>query len=270
MYQNHHHHNHHTGHNPHVHVSTPSPYVQVGSRPYYGNTYGTTYSTYGHNHHHSRRGFFAVGFLVLLPVLLLILLSTTTVGVTTATVTSAGAAGASAAGAIGFGISTLGIGALLMYGAVGLAYLYSGAKECYKGEKNVLDMLKSRIVNENQEGLSFKGVIKSMGAIIWSPFLLIGGLAGVGAKVIVNACCGSKKPCCQSESHLQMSMVESYSKLGTPQSTRDHKPSAPPMHTKGIFRQPTEASDSGYLLDSQNTFNSEYPHLSALMSGQRQ
>ncbi len=89
---------------------------------------------------------------------------------------------ASVGGVAVLSLGTLGIGALILYGSIGLAYLVSSAMDSYKtGQIDI----KSRIINE--EGLSVKGVINSIGAILWSPFILLGGAAGMLTKTIVNA-----------------------------------------------------------------------------------
>ena len=91
-----------------------------------------------------------------------------------------------AAAAVGVSAATiLGIGALVTYGAVGLGYLYFAAKDAYNGDKSLVDIIKSRVFNE--DGWSFKGVMTSIGAILWSPFLLLGALAGMGVKATVQA-----------------------------------------------------------------------------------
>jgi hypothetical protein len=100
----------------------------------------------------------------------------------TATAPTIAAAAIAVNGALS--IATLGIGALIFYASIGTAYLYSAAKECYATDSGVLDLLKSRIVNE--DGWGFKGVVNSLGAVLWSPFLLIGGLAGISIKAIVK------------------------------------------------------------------------------------
>lgn len=77
------------------------------------------------------------------------------------------------------GLSTLSLSALVVYGSIGVAYMFSGAKECYSSEHGPLDLLKSRLTNN--------GLVSTIGAILWSPFLLVGGIAGATAKTVVNA-----------------------------------------------------------------------------------
>ncbi|MDR3503804.1 MAG: hypothetical protein P4L79_14595 [Legionella sp.] len=76
------------------------------------------------------------------------------------------------------GLSTLSLSALIVYGSVGVAYMFSGAKECYSSDHGPLDLLKSRVTNN--------GLVSTLGAILWSPFLLVGGVAGATAKAVVN------------------------------------------------------------------------------------
>ena len=76
------------------------------------------------------------------------------------------------------GLSTLSLSALIVYGSIGVAYMFSGARECYSSDHGPLDLLKSRLNNN--------GFISTLGAVLWSPFLLVGGIAGATAKNIVN------------------------------------------------------------------------------------
>ncbi|WP_058534727.1 hypothetical protein [Legionella saoudiensis] len=76
------------------------------------------------------------------------------------------------------GLSTLSLSALIVYGSIGVAYMFSGARECYSSEHGPLDLLKSRLTNG--------GLFNTIGAVLWSPFLLVGGVAGVAAKAVVN------------------------------------------------------------------------------------
>lgn len=77
------------------------------------------------------------------------------------------------------GLSTLSLSALIVYGSIGVAYMFSGARECYSSDHGPLDLLKSRFTNN--------GLISTLGAILWSPFLFVGGVAGATAKNVVNA-----------------------------------------------------------------------------------
>jgi hypothetical protein len=76
------------------------------------------------------------------------------------------------------GLSTLSLSALIVYGSIGVAYMFSGARECYNSEHSPLDLLKSRITGN--------GFVNTLGAVLWSPFLLVGGVAGATAKAVVN------------------------------------------------------------------------------------
>ncbi len=77
----------------------------------------------------------------------------------------------------------LGLALAAIYGVIGLGYLYYGAKDAYNG-KTLGETITSRLFNH--EGLSFKGLMQSIGAVIWSPFLILGGLLGKGVKALVN------------------------------------------------------------------------------------
>ncbi|MCW8410095.1 hypothetical protein OQJ13_14035 [Legionella sp. PATHC035] len=194
--RHHHHHHNPSSTNPTVHVHTPlyppvSPVrvlpqtaVEIFPRRR-GYSYRQSYSTgpgWG-------SGAFLILAFVVAPIFVLALILKLTlgaVGLAATSLTAAGFTGASATGAMALTVGTLGtlgtlgIGALAFYAILGCAYLSSSAKECYNSDKNVFTMIKSRVVNE--DGLSFMGVIKSVGAVLWSPFLLIGGLAGQGSK----------------------------------------------------------------------------------------
>ncbi|KTD54178.1 transmembrane protein [Legionella sainthelensi] len=173
-----------------------------------------------HTHHHSHHGRYHrhyyntsgwglgslfIGAMIVIPIILIALILKLTVGAYHFATTSmaatglvgakmgvsAGIAAGTSTTGVGVGIGStlafstaLGIGALFVYGVIGMVYLYSSAKECYGSNKNVLHMVKSQVVNE--DGLSFTGAVKSIGAILWSPFLLVGGLAGMGAKAVVQ------------------------------------------------------------------------------------
>ncbi|ARB91899.1 hypothetical protein [Legionella longbeachae] len=176
---------------------------------------------YVHRHHHSHHGRYhrhyyntsgwgfgslLIGAMIVTPIILIALILKLTVGAfhfATTSMTAAGFVGAKMgiSAGIGAGVSAttgsgvvmgstlafstaLGIGALLVYGTIGMLYLYFSAKECYINNHNAFHMFKSQVVNE--DGLSFTGAIKSIGAILWSPFLLIGGLAGMGARAVAQ------------------------------------------------------------------------------------
>lgn len=171
-----------------------------------------------HTHHHGHHGRYhrhyyntsgwglgslLIGAMIVIPIILIALILKLTVGAfhfATTSMAATGLVGAKMGVSVGIasGVSTtgvgigstlafstaLGIGALFVYGTIGMIYLYFSAKECYISNKNVLHMFKSQVVNE--DGLSFTGAVKSIGAILWSPFLLVGGLAGMGAKAVVQ------------------------------------------------------------------------------------
>lgn len=89
-----------------------------------------------------------------------------------------------AVAATGSALFSVGIGALILYASIGAAYLCSAALESYKTDKGPLDILKSQL--NNQDGLSVKGVINAIGAVLWSPFIVLGGLSGMAVKAIAS------------------------------------------------------------------------------------
>jgi hypothetical protein len=90
-----------------------------------------------------------------------------------------------AATATGSALLSFATGALILYASIGLTYFCSAAHECYKTDKGLLDVLKSRFSNEG--GLSAKGIINTIGAVLWSPFLVLGSLSGMAIKSGANA-----------------------------------------------------------------------------------
>lgn len=86
--------------------------------------------------------------------------------------------------ATGSALFSFGIGALILYASIGVAYLCSAGHECYKTEKGPLDILKSRMINQDE--LSVTGVLNSIGAALWSPFIILGGLSGIAIKASVR------------------------------------------------------------------------------------
>jgi hypothetical protein len=92
------------------------------------------------------------------------------------------AGGATATGLTGAAI--LGVGALVTYAAMGLGYLYFAAKDAYSNV-SIKDIFQSRLMDTSAP--SFKGVLSSIGAVLWSPFLLVGALAGMGIRTAVDA-----------------------------------------------------------------------------------
>ncbi|KTD11073.1 transmembrane protein [Legionella gratiana] len=249
MPRNHHTHPGHTHVPPHVHVHAhphvyhPQVHIVPPIRP--------------HVHVHRRYAYYGSGALlvtaaILIPAIIIASLLTPTAGVATSYAASSmtlGAASAGAGTAAAFSAATFGIGALLIYGAIGLGYLYSSAKECYSGNKTVMDVMASRVVNE--DGFSVKGVLKSIGAVVWSPFLLIGGLAGMGVKAAVNAC--NTKKSTNYESLPEVDQKNSASDLRTTRNLSENRnePTAP-FHTKSIF------ADLGKKIEKDVTHSNEY------------
>jgi hypothetical protein len=133
-----------------------------------------------------------VPIVIILNIIKLISIATAPVVVTTTLTSSlAGAASISAGGAaaVGVTIATLGFAALVMYGIVGVGYLYSAAKEAYNSEKSGLDLVASSFIP--QEDWSFRGVLKSAGAVLWLSVMLMGVLSGKAVKAAVQAYKGS-------------------------------------------------------------------------------
>lgn len=218
----------------HVHRHVPTRYYPTGGYVGTGSYPRTNYRA------SSGLGLIGVGLIIGLPLLVglgLIGFLTTPMIYTAAAATSATM----------FSAATFGIGALILYGAVGLAYLYSGAQECFKTNKGILGLLKERVVNT--DGLSFKGITSSIGAVLWTPFLVLGGLAGMAVKAAVNAFSGSKtskdagKPDDKSEDDMQQEGSLSYSaaasKLGVKSTSPvDDVASTPPVsngRSSGLF-----------------------------------
>lgn len=173
---------------------------------------------------------------ILIPAMILALLLSPTASVAGYAASSMTLGAASVGAATAFSAATFGLGALALYAAIGLAYLYSSAKECYSGNKSMMDMMHSRVVNE--EGFTVKGVLKSIGAVVWSPFLLIGGLAGMGVKAAVNAYNARKsssqvdEPLSHVDHTVQNTTCDQVNDLSL--SGKSKEPTAP-FHTKSIF-----------------------------------
>jgi hypothetical protein len=83
----------------------------------------------------------------------------------------------SLAAASTFSSASFMLGAGFVYCLVGIGYAFSAGKECYEGKKNLATLFKSRII----EGHTVTSI---MGAMIWAPFLVIGGLIGMGANAV--------------------------------------------------------------------------------------
>ncbi|KTC89766.1 hypothetical protein OQJ15_01430 [Fluoribacter dumoffii] len=253
--------------NPHAQVYTPySPHVQVSSR-----SPGIDYVPLRTVHTPSRRfystpssgssGIYLLVGMILVPVILVALFLKLTLGgmgYTAASMAATGASAASASGAMALGAATFGIGALALYGALGFAYLYSSAKECYRSDKNVFAMIKSRVVNE--EGFTAKGVLKSIGAVLWSPFLLLGGLAGMGVKAVENAR-SAKSPVQKTVDTPSELTAFPYTKLTEEPKKENSKPlGQEPIHYPSVLA--TEQEELGNLLESQTlTSSSIYPKI---------
>ncbi|KTC79049.1 hypothetical protein [Legionella cherrii] len=270
----HHHHQHNPSpSNPTVHVHTPvyppiSPVrvipqttVEIFPRRR-GYSYPQSYSTgpgWG-------SGAFLILAFVVAPIFVLALILKLTlgaVGLAATSLTAAGVTGASAAGAMALSVGTLGtlgIGALAFYAILGFAYLSSSAKECYNSDKNVFEMIKSRVVNE--DGLSFMGVIKSIGAVLWSPFLLIGGLAGQGSKFAAKLF--PSKSSTATESEPWELKASPYSMLTSDEPANQSRPRSENQREPGNFGQvfsgASTFTDEESLFKSATSFpSSTYP-----------
>ncbi|WP_244940999.1 hypothetical protein [Legionella sainthelensi] len=231
---------HHHNHPGHIHVP---PHVHVNHHPHmHGHPRVRIFPPIRPTVHvHRGYGYYSSGALllvaaILIPAMILALLLSPTAGVAGYAASSMTLGAASVGAATAFSLATFGLGALALYGAIGLAYLYSSAKECYSGNKSMMDMMHSRVVNE--DGLSVKGVLKSIGAVVWSPFLLIGGLAGMGVKAAANAY-NARKANAQVDEPL--SQVDEVVQNTTCDPEKDltlsgkKKEPTPPFHTKSIF-----------------------------------
>lgn len=233
----HHHAPRYTPSHAHVHRHASTRYAPIGG--YIGT------GPYPRTHYRASRGLgpIAVGLIMGLPLLVVLGL----VGFFTTPMIYTAAAATSATV---FSAATFGIGALILYGVIGLAYLYSGAQECYKTDNSILGLLKERIVNK--DGLSFKGITSSIGAILWTPFLVLGGLAGMTVKAVVNAFSNSKKDAGQPDNKQDKdiphegstSYYAAASKLGV-------TPSAPIDTDDVAAIPPVSAGRSSRLFDTQ-------------------
>lgn len=248
--------------NPHVEVTPRKPHVEVRTTSRVHNGY--------HHHHHNHHSYSStgrggrvllVGFFILLPIVVVAAILSSTLGAMSLTTASLTTAGAGAAGAMAFSAATFGIGALALYGALGLAYLYSSAKECYSSDKNVFDMIKSRVVVTEDE-LNFKGVMKSIGSVLWSPFLLLGGLSGMAVKAAVNACVSTRSvpPTVEraqiTESYTVMSNNDLQSK-----SSHNMRKDVVPVYSELYSKIPKGGEEERHLLDSQVSFPLPYTSL---------
>lgn len=106
---------------------------------------------------------------------------------------------------------SFGISALILYASIGAAYLCSAAHECYKTDKGPLDILKSRILN--QDRLNINGFINSIGAALWSPFVVLGGLSGMAVKAMISAFTRSSSA--QATTRSKSSYGENSDEMGT-------------------------------------------------------
>lgn len=231
--------------NPHMQHMHGHPHVRIFPpiRPSVHVHRGYTY--YG-------SGALLIGAAILIPAIILALLLSPTVGVAGYAASSMTLGAASVGAATAFSAATFGLGALALYGVVGLAYLYSSAKECYSGNKSMMDMMHSRVVNE--DGLTVKGVLKSIGAVVWSPFLLIGGLAGMGVKAAVNAYnarkSSSKVDEPQVNETVQHTTCDPEKNLGL--SRKSNEPTEP-FHTKSVFATLDKKTEEDLILNTSST-----------------
>ncbi|MFA6302414.1 MAG: hypothetical protein WC627_04675 [Legionella sp.] len=107
---------------------------------------------------------------------------TATVATTAAVTTAAVSAGATA------GLSLLiasGIGAAVAYGVIGLYYAASSAYDAYNNDKSIKDVLVSSVMRPGETGV--KSWIKSVSAVLFSPFIVLGAGAGELAAYVRNA-----------------------------------------------------------------------------------
>ncbi|CAM2780803.1 transmembrane protein [Legionella steigerwaltii] len=237
-------------------VQVTSPYIPPVSRV---EVVTPTRRVYPYRSYSTRSTSLGAGVLLLIiapifVVALILKLTLGAVGLTAASMTTAGVAGAGAAGVFGLSVGTLGVGALALYATLALGYLYSSAKECYSSDKNVFDMIKSRVVNE--DGLSFTGVFKSIGAVLWSPFLLIGGLAGMGVKAAANASVSKSSPVKKEEPAVQLT-ASPYSKMSRDSSKQsDLRQEKEPYQLSSIYTESETHEKGSHLFDSQTSFPS--------------
>lgn len=159
------------------------------------------------------------------------------------------------AGGTLFSVATLGIGALILYGSIGLAYLYSGARECYNTDKGPFDLLKSRITNE--DSWSFKGIISLIGTVLWAPFLFIGGVTGMTVKAIVNTLPGSKlsSPTECSGNDFTKNPLDPL--LSSSDLQNIHSTTAKPIHSDPLFSEPPSLDDieNHEDIDQENNYS---------------
>lgn len=107
---------------------------------------------------------------------------TATVATTAAVSTAAVSGGATA------GLSLLvasGIGAAVAYGVIGLYYVVSSAYDAYNNNKSIKDVLVSSVMRPGETG--FKSWVKSISAVLFSPFIVLGAGAGEFAAYVRNA-----------------------------------------------------------------------------------
>lgn len=140
--------------------------------------------------------------------------------------------------ATGSALFSFGIGALILYASIGAAYLYSAALESYKTDKGPLDILKSHL--SNQDGLSVKGVINAIGAVLWSPFVVLGGLSGMAVKAIANTFTNS---------------------TSAPTPTTDKSPSAEQGDKQHQKYSPTVAADTQHKRSQSASYSTLIPAL---------
>lgn len=86
--------------------------------------------------------------------------------------------------AMGLELSLVTFGLAAVYCIIGAGYFFSAAQKCFNSEKNVLELFSEFAINK--DNLSVKSVISLVGAILWSPFIVLGGGCGMAAKAVVN------------------------------------------------------------------------------------
>ena len=101
--------------------------------------------------------------------------------------TAALAAGSAKAAVVTAGISAAaasGIAVVGLYGVAGLVNMGFAARESYKSNESVKSLFYSRFFNK--DGWTIKGVLKSTNAILFVPFIYLGGYLGKGVQSVVE------------------------------------------------------------------------------------
>ena len=104
------------------------------------------------------------------------------------------AIGAGLGASFGFGAASLITGGILYLATGAMFALYAGVQTS-KSEKPWGEALKDVVYSNRymDETVTIKGMFKAFGALLMSPFLLIGGLGGLGVRVGLNAYSDWKK-----------------------------------------------------------------------------